>query len=138
MNARHNNQTQLTRVQIIEITDKDVYSVLFVDREIEQVEGWGNSETHMIEGIFDECFDDALAIYVTNFAARSVSDVTAELAEKAFAKWNDGSRSPDEYDTLPKFIQIHAEHDVEISRRRTLADVNCERRHVRGLRVVEG
>lgn len=123
----------LTRAQIIEITDKDVYSVLFAGHEIEQVEGWGASEADMIEGIFDEAFDDAQAIFVTNFASRSVDDVTKELAEKAFKQWNNGARSLDEFEALPAFIKTFAADLVDASERATAREDRIERRHQAGL-----
>ncbi|MDF1625632.1 MAG: hypothetical protein P1U84_05045 [Parvibaculaceae bacterium] len=123
----------LTKAQIVEITDKDVYSVLFPGREIEQVEGWGASEADMIEGIFDEAFDGALAIFVTNFASRSVADVTAELAEKALKQWDNGARSLDEYETLPTFIKNHAADLVDASEREAAREDRIERCHQRGL-----
>ena len=123
----------LTKAQIVEITDKDVYSVLFAGHEIEQVEGWGASEADMIEGIFDECFDDAQAIFVTNFASRSVADVTAELAEKALKQWDNGARLLDEYATLPTFIKTFAADLVDASEREAAREDRIERRHQRGL-----
>ncbi|MBO6542327.1 MAG: hypothetical protein JJ939_11570 [Alphaproteobacteria bacterium] len=123
----------LTRAQIIEITDKDIYSVLFAGHDVEQVEPWGQTEEGLIEGIFDEAFDDALAIFVTNFASRSVDDVTKELAEKAFKQWDNGARSLDEFATLPAFIKTFAADLVDASERETAREDRIERRHQRGL-----